>query len=137
MIAVRNPTGASQANMAAPSATAPVVSSVDPAWLAQAIEVRKVAYRLYRLHLSSDLPSSIQGEVPGTEGIEDADALMAGYLSASEKLFLLTAAVLSKERPSASSTGVDNSNRDGAAAPSREGKFPSENCIDRAVERPT
>ena len=48
MVAARNLISAREPNLAAPGGEVAAASGPDPAWLAQAIKVRKLAFRLLR-----------------------------------------------------------------------------------------
>ena len=110
MAAANDRVGARQPSPPA-SGGAPDPVSVDADWLAQALEARKLAFHLHRLHLQKDL-SSVCDEAYGTRLTADVGKLMADYLAASEKLFDLAVALAHKSQ---SSSRVDNSN--GEASP--------------------
>jgi hypothetical protein len=87
-------------------ALAAASSHVDAAWLAQAIEARELAFRLY---LQTDLSSIVRLDVCCPSPIEDTNKLMADYLTANEKLFDLTSALARREHAPQPPNAVDNS----------------------------
>jgi hypothetical protein len=110
MAAAKNRIGARQPEFPASGNTPPEVPNIDAAWVAQAIEARKLAFRLYRLHLQEDVTSVLPADVYCSSVAEDATKLMEDYLTANEKLFDLAAALTAEEHTPKSQIGVDNSN---------------------------
>jgi len=105
------------------SGGAAAASRVDARWLAQAIEARELAYRLYRVDLQTDLSSVVRLDVCCPSPIDDPNKLREDYLTANERLFDLTAAP-AKERVPQPPSAVDNSSGTPAADDFRAERIP-------------
>jgi hypothetical protein len=110
MAGAKNRIGAGQLNRPTSSVVLAAVPTVDSAWVAQAIEARKLALRVYQTHLQDDLPSFLRADVCCSSAPEDASKLMADYLKANEKLFDLAAVLTERGLAPESPSTVDNSN---------------------------
>lgn len=109
MAAGKDRIGARQPDLAESGGTLSPVPNVDVAWVAQAIEARKLAFRLYRLDLQEDLTSVLRTNICRSAAGEVARKLMDDYLTANEKLFDLAAAQKAREPAPKSQSEVDNS----------------------------
>jgi hypothetical protein len=97
MAAAKNQTIARQQDPSAFGGALAPSLDVDAAWVAQAIEARRLAFRLYRSHLAEDGSAVLPADVYCSSSTEDIGRLMADYLAANEKLFELAATLKGRD----------------------------------------